>query len=63
MQGKVWDGAMQTGSLRTLAFKGKIDSIPVTLLRPDWSNCNIFRGSRIYGGSYNELEAYLYFSR
>ena len=33
------------------------------LLRPDWHACNLFKGSRIYGGSYNELEAYLSFSR
>jgi starch synthase len=54
---------MQPGSLRTSVFRGKIDGIPVLLLRPDWGSCNIFRGGRIYGGSYNELEAYLYFSR
>ena len=54
---------MQLTSLRTSVFRGKIDGIPVLLLRPDWGACNIFRGGRIYGGSYNELEAYLYFSR
>lgn len=63
MQGRVWDGRMQPGSLRTSVFRGKIDGIPVLLLRPDWGSCNIFCGGRIYGGSYNELEAYLYFSR
>ncbi|KAK9918038.1 hypothetical protein WJX75_000711 [Coccomyxa subellipsoidea] len=62
-KGRVWDGRMQSGSLRTSVFRGKIDGIPVLLLRPDWGSCNIFRGGRIYGGSYNELEAYLYFSR
>ncbi|BDA42114.1 Glycogen synthase 1 [Coccomyxa sp. Obi] len=62
-KGRVWDGQMQHSSLRTSVFRGKIDSIPVLLLRPDWDACNIFRGGRIYGGSYNELEAYLYFSR
>ena len=36
--------------------------VPVVLLRPaDWSSCGLFRGPRIYGGSYNETEAYLYF--
>ena len=36
----------------------------MVLLRPaDWDGCNLFRGGRIYGGSYNELEAYLYFCR
>ena len=54
---------MQPGSLRMSAFRGRIDGIPVLLLRPDWGQCNIFKGSRIYGGSYNELEAYLAFSR
>ena len=63
MQGRVWDGVFKTGVLRTQAFKGTIEGIPVVLLRPNWATCNIFRGSTIYGGSYNELEAYLYFSR
>lgn len=63
VQGKVWDGVFQRGSLKTSAFRGKIDGIPVVLLRPDWGVCNIFRGGAIYGGAYNELEAYLYFSR
>ena len=59
----MWDGVFQRGSLKTSAFRGKIDGIPVVLLRPDWGVCNIFRGGAIYGGAYNELEAYLYFSR
>ena len=63
VQGRVWDGVMQPSSLRMSAFRGKIDGIPVLLLRPDWGACNLFKGSRIYGGSYNELEAYLVFSR
>ena len=54
---------MQPGSLRMSAFRGRIDGIPVLLLRPDWGQSNLFKGSRIYGGSYNELEAYLAFSR
>ena len=54
---------MQPGSLRMSAFRGRIDGIPVLLLRPDWGQTNLFKGSRIYGGSYNELEAYLTFSR
>ena len=33
------------------------------LVRPDWGACNLFQGGRIYGGSYNEAEAYLYFCR
>lgn len=39
------------------------EGVPVILLRPDWGATNIFQGDRIYGGSYNETEAYLYFSR
>jgi hypothetical protein len=62
-QGCVWDGQMQLGSLRVSAFTARIDGIPVLLLRPDWGACNLFKGGRIYGGSYNELEAYLAFSR
>eukprot|EP00884_Botryococcus_braunii_P005626 jgi/Botrbrau1/15064/Bobra.118_2s0012.1 len=62
-KGVQWDGRLQVRSLRTSAWRGRIESVPVILLRPDWSACNIFRGSRIYGGAYNELEAYLYFSR
>ena len=57
------DGQLRTESLKTLAFRAKIDGVPVVLLRPDWGASNLFRGDRIYGGSYNELEAYLYFSR
>ena len=36
----------------------------MVLLRPDWGgDCNIFKGGRVYAGSYNETEAYLYFCR
>lgn len=62
-KGMFWDGSLQQGSLKTLVYRGKIDGVPVLLLRPDWDVSNIFKGSRIYGGSYNEMEAYLYFSR
>ncbi|KAK9803610.1 hypothetical protein WJX72_004636 [[Myrmecia] bisecta] len=63
-KGRSWDGRIQCQSLRTSAWKGKIDGIPVILLRPaNWGESNIFRGDRIYGGGYNELEAYLYFCR
>ena len=57
------DGQMQQGSLRTSATRGSIEGIPMVLLRPDWGATNLFQGDRIYGGSYNELEAYLFFSR
>lgn len=52
------------GTQSTSVFSGKIAGCPVYLIRPaDWNLCNIFRGTRIYGGSYNEMEAYLYFCR
>lgn len=62
-KGYQWDGDFMQGSLKTVVYRARIDGIPVLLIRPDWSVCNIFKGGRIYGGSYNELEAYLYFSR
>ena len=54
---------MQIGSLTTQVWTGKIEGCPVLLIRPDWGQSNLFKGSRIYGGSYNEPEAYLYFNR
>lgn len=39
---------------------GLIAGVPVLLLKPE---NHFFLGGRIYGGSYNELEAYLFFSR
>ena len=63
LQGRVHDGQMQRGSLKTQVFRAEIEGVPVALIRPDWDRCNIFRGQRIYGGSYNEVEAYLYFCR
>lgn len=54
----------RAGTLRTSVYWGRIQGIPVFLLKPaDGSGSNIFRGTRIYGGSYNEMEAYLYFCR
>lgn len=41
-------------------YRGKVSGIPVLFIKP--SN-HFFKGSRIYGGSYDELEAYLFFSR
>lgn len=63
LQGRVWDGRMTLGSLRTSVYTGRIDGVPVVLVRPDWGSCSIFRGGRIYGGSCSELEAYLYLCR
>ena len=64
-KGKVQDGVLRGGSLKTQAWRGTIDGCPVILLRPDWeaTGSPLFRGGRIYGGSYNEAEAYLYFCR
>ena len=63
VQGSVQDGHMHHGSRWTSAFRATVDGIRVILLRPDWNATNLFRGDRIYGGSYNETQAYLYFSR
>ncbi|MCO5576408.1 hypothetical protein L7F22_030218 [Adiantum nelumboides] len=41
-------------------YRGKVSGIPVLLIQP--SN-QFFKGSQIYGGSYDELEAYLFFTR
>ncbi len=55
---------LKTGALRTSVFWGKISGVPTYLIRPaDWNSCSIFRGGRIYGGSYDEKEAYLYLCR
>lgn len=44
----------------TNAYHGVVSSIPVIFIEP--SN-QFFKGQDVYGGSYNELEAYLFFSR
>ncbi|XP_043714160.1 probable starch synthase 4, chloroplastic/amyloplastic isoform X2 [Telopea speciosissima] len=44
----------------TNAYQGIVSGIPVILIEP--SN-HFFKGQSVYGGSYNELEAYLFFSR
>eukprot|EP00803_Ostreobium_quekettii_P003798 evm.model.scf_1142EXC.6 EVM.evm.TU.scf_1142EXC.6 scf_1142EXC:41238-47548(-) len=62
-KGHYWDGQWQQGSLKTDVWGGRIAGVQVFLVRPDWGACNLFRGKQIYGGSYNELEAYLYFCR
>uniref|UniRef100_A0A383VX60 Starch synthase, chloroplastic/amyloplastic n=2 Tax=Tetradesmus obliquus TaxID=3088 RepID=A0A383VX60_TETOB len=63
-KGKSWDGEIQLTTLKTAVYRGVIGGVPVILVRPaDWDACNLFRGGRIYGGSYNELESYLYFCR
>ncbi|XP_062163337.1 uncharacterized protein LOC133870266 isoform X1 [Alnus glutinosa] len=44
----------------TNAYRGEVSGIPVVFIEP--SN-HFFKGQCVYGGSYNELEAYLFFSR
>ena len=63
-KGYEWDGSFQVGSLKTQVFTATCEGIKMVLLRPDWGgDCNIFKGGRVYAGSYNETEAYLYFCR
>lgn len=40
--------------------RGKVFGIPVLFIQP---KNHFFKGSQIYGGSYDELEAYLFFTR
>jgi len=61
-----WDGVRETriDQFGTSMFSGVIGGCNVILLRPSGrERSNIFVGGKIYGGSYNELEAYLYFCR
>ncbi|KAG8376309.1 hypothetical protein BUALT_Bualt09G0049900 [Buddleja alternifolia] len=44
----------------TNVYQGVVSGINVVFIEP--SN-HFFKGSNVYGGSYNELEAYLFFSR
>ncbi|XP_057768134.1 uncharacterized protein LOC130988333 [Salvia miltiorrhiza] len=44
----------------TNVYRGVVFDIPVVFIEP--SN-HFFKGQSVYGGSYNELEAYLFFSR
>lgn len=56
-KGRNTDGVYHFGSLRTSAFASTISGVDVVMLRPaDRGASNIFRGNRIYGGSYNEME-------
>lgn len=49
------DASVQCG-----IWTGRVLDVPVVLLKPE---NHFFSGGRIYGGSYNEMEAYLYFCR
>lgn len=44
----------------TNAYRGVVSGVTIILIEP--SN-QFFKGQNVYGGSYNELEAYLFFSR
>lgn len=44
----------------TNAYRGEVSGIPVVLIEP---TNQFFKGQSVYGGSYDELEAYLFFSR
>ncbi|XP_050216775.1 uncharacterized protein LOC126667757 [Mercurialis annua] len=44
----------------TNAYRGVVSGIPVIFIEPE---NEFFKGQQVYGGSYNELEAYLFFSR
>ncbi|XP_062115264.1 uncharacterized protein LOC133829571 [Humulus lupulus] len=46
--------------ISTEAYRGLVSSIPVIFIQP--SN-HFFKGKHVYGGSYNELDAYVFFSR
>jgi starch synthase len=61
-----WDGVREVrlDAFSTSMYTGIIGGCNVILLRPAArEHSNIFIGGKIYGGSYNELEAYLYFCR
>ncbi|XP_058068574.1 uncharacterized protein LOC131217650 isoform X2 [Magnolia sinica] len=44
----------------TNAYRGVVSGIPVIFIDP---NNNYFKGQSVYGGSYDELEAYIFFCR
>lgn len=62
-KGYHWDGEMRLGNQITHVYSGRIAGVNVLLLQPDHSTSNFFVCDRIYGGGYNEVEAYLYFCR
>ena len=63
-KGRYQDGETRYFNFRTTAMRGRVNGIDVILLKPhDDERSNIFQGSKIYGGSYDEREAYLYFCR
>lgn len=42
-KGRVWDGRMQLGELKTDVYRCEIEGVPVALIRPDWDSSNIFK--------------------
>ncbi|XP_015881763.3 uncharacterized protein LOC107417660 isoform X1 [Ziziphus jujuba] len=44
----------------TNAYRGVVSGVAIILIQP---TNHFFKGRNVYGGSYNELEAYLFFSR
>ncbi len=54
-------GHVHVTSIRFEAWRGKIEKCPVILLKP--LDVPFFKGGAIYGGSYNEAQAYLIFCR
>jgi starch synthase len=63
-KGSTHDGRVRLGNLPASVFSARISGVDVLLLRPaDGTHSPLFKGARIYGGSYNECEAYVYFCR
>ncbi|EPS66055.1 hypothetical protein M569_08725, partial [Genlisea aurea] len=55
-----YDSYFDGSWIPTNVYQGYVSGIAVVLIEP--SN-HFFRGQSVYGGSYDELEAYLFFSR
>lgn len=58
--GEEYNSFHRGGWVNLQVFWGVVSGVPVLFFKP--AN-HFFKGSRIYGGSYDELEAYLFFSR
>ena len=61
-----WDGEkeIRMSDFQWSMYSGKIGGCPIIGLRPAFrEGSNLFVGQKIYGGSYNEAEAYLSFCR
>ena len=63
-KGFQFDGKLSIENVKTSIHRGTISGCEVILIRPESQNCqHIFKGGAIYGGGYNEIEAYLYLCR